>query len=277
MKDDFTKVMVIVSFTTSPTRLYSCRPMIESLLYQTRRPDAIVLNLPPRFDRTGQEYPPDESLPNWLIDNSLVEIRHCDRDWGPATKLVPTVIRLQQAGQLSIIISVDDDIRYPPGAISALAKAALPCAANALEPEVWCAAGFDFVNLKARSVEEHGRCCAVAEGFAGVAYPTRVFGSDFVSYMQNAASDADMRFSDDLMISNYLALHNVKRRVLTSREYSQDILWNTDGVLAYGDRDDALHRGAGATASTVVRYMRVLAKLVAENKLCLPLRYAPAE
>jgi hypothetical protein len=248
--------------------------MIDSLLHQIRKPDAILLNLPPRFDRTGQEYPPDELLPNWLIDNALVEIQHCDRDWGPATKLVPTVIRLQQAGQQSIIISVDDDIRYPPGAISALAKAALPCPASTIDREVWCAAGFDFVNLKARSVKEHGQCCAVAEGFAGVAYPTCVFESDFVSYMQSAAADADMRFSDDLMISNYLAFYDVKRRVLTSPEYSQDILWNTDGVLAYVDRDDALHR---APASNVVRYLRVLAKLVAENKICLPLRYASAE
>jgi hypothetical protein len=33
----------------------------------------------------------------------------------------------------------------------------------------------------------------------------------------------------------------------------------------------------GAAGSNVVRYLRVLAKLVAENKLSLPLRYASAE
>src|SRR4051812_24906739 len=98
--------IIVVSFTTSPTRLHKCHPMIESLLNQTRQPDAILLNLPPRFDRTGEEYPLDESLPNWLIRNSLVKIQRCDRDWGPATKIVPSVMRLQQQSQRSIVISV---------------------------------------------------------------------------------------------------------------------------------------------------------------------------
>src|SRR4051794_1700330 len=91
-----TPVAIVVSFTTSPMRLPKCRPVIDSLLNQTRRPDAILLNLPPRFDRTGEEYPPYELLPNWLIGDSLVKIERCDRDWGPATKILPTVMRLQQ-------------------------------------------------------------------------------------------------------------------------------------------------------------------------------------
>jgi hypothetical protein len=270
MHSSLPAVTVVVSFTTSPTRLKKCEPVIDSLLNQTRLPDAILLNLPPRFDRTGEEYPPDESLPGWLMRNSLVKIQRCDRDWGPATKLVPTVARLQREGLRSIVISVDDDIRYPPGAISALAGSALPCAVGDTDPEVWCAAGFDFGTSRLHSVGEHGKCCAVIEGFAGVAYPTRVFGPDFVSYMQSAADDADMRFSDDLIVSNYLALHDVKRRVLTTVEYSQTILWNSGSILAYGDQNDALHNGAGVAANNRVRYQRVLTKLVTDNRLYLP-------
>ena len=265
-------VPVLVSFTTSPTRLHKCRPVIDSLLNQTRLPDAIILNLPPRFDRTGEEYPPDASLPDWLAGNSLIQIRRCDRDWGPATKIVPTIARLPQGSLRPIVISVDDDIRYPPGAISALAKSALPCALGDAELEVWCAAGFDFVSSRPSSVKEHGKCCAVVEGFAGVAYPTRVFGPDFACYMEGAASDLDMRFSDDLLISNYLASHGVKRRVLTAIEYSQDILWNSGGVLAYGDLSDALHQGAGVSANNHDRYRRVLAKLAADNRLYITLQ-----
>jgi hypothetical protein len=272
MSNSPTPVIVVVSFTTSPTRLRKCWPVIDSLLNQTRQPNAILLNLPPRFDRTGEEYPPDESLPTWLIGNSLVKIERCDRDWGPATKIVPTVLRLQEQRQRSIVITVDDDIRYPSGAVSALAEAALPCTVGDHEHEVWCAAGFDFVNSRPRGVKEHGQCCAVVEGYAGVAYPTSVFGPDFVSYMQNVVADADMRFSDDIVISNYLAYHNVNRRVLTSAKYSQDVLWNSGGVLAYGDQGDALHRGTGAFGDNLNRYQRVLAKLTADNRLCVPLK-----
>ena len=126
MNNALKPVAIVVSFTTSPTRLHKCRPVIDSLLNQTRRPDEIRLNLPSRFERTGEEYPTDEALPDWLIGNSLVKIQRCDRDWGPATKIVPTVIQLQQKNLCSIIISVDDDIRYPSGAVSALVAAAIP-------------------------------------------------------------------------------------------------------------------------------------------------------
>lgn len=233
MDTSLSAVAVVVSFTTSPTRLYKCRPVIDSLLNQTRLPDAIFLSLPPCFERTGEGYPPDESLPDWLMRNSKVVIQRCDRDWGPATKIVPTVSRLRQESPHSIVVSVDDDIRYPPGALSALVESALPCAVGDVAPEVWCAAGFDFVDSRLVSRSEDGQSCAVVEGFAGVAYPTRVFGHDFTSYMQCAVSDADMRFSDDLMISNYLACHNVKRRIVASAQYSQRMLWDSGGVLAY--------------------------------------------
>lgn len=271
MNNPHSRIPIFVSFTTSPTRLNKCRPVIDSLLNQTRLPDAIIVNLPPHFDRTGEVYPSDEALPDWMINNSLVRIQRCDRDWGPATKIVPTVVRLQEQIPRSIVISVDDDIRYPHRAISALVEAALPCAADAAEPEVWSAAGCDFVNSRPRSVKQHGVCCATLEGFAGVAYPTRVFGPDFMSYMQSAVSDADMRFSDDLVISNYLAGRGVNRRILTSTEYSQDILWNSGGVLAYGDQADALHNGAGVTVNNHDRYRRVLTKLAADHRLYLPL------
>ena len=267
---DAPPVPVVVSFTTSPRRLPRCEPMIESLLNQTRLPDAIVLNLPPRFERTGEEYPVDESLPGWLVRSPLVKIQRCDRDWGPATKLVPTVVRCQRESARSIVITVDDDIRYPRGAVSALADAALPSALGQTPPEVWCAAGFTFGAARLQTVQGVANCCSVPEGYAGVAYPTHVFGADFVAYMQRAASDDDLRFSDDLLVSNYLALHQVNRRVLASPEYSEAILWDSGSVLAYGDESDALHHGAGVSVNNHARYRRVLARLAAEHRLYLP-------
>ena len=90
--------------------------------------------------------------------------------------------------------------------------------------------------------------------------------------MECEVADADLRFSDDIVISNYLACHDVKRRVLTCHEYSQDILWKSGGVLAYGDCDDALHRGAGMSVNNHERYRRVLTRLAADHRLCLPLK-----
>ena len=54
----------IVSFTTSPTRIHKCRPMLNSILGQTRKPDLILLNIPKVFERTGETY--DTTLPEFF-------------------------------------------------------------------------------------------------------------------------------------------------------------------------------------------------------------------
>jgi hypothetical protein len=241
--------------------------MIASLLSQTRRPDVILVNLPPRFDRTGEKYPPDELLPDWLVKDSIIKINRCDRDWGPATKLVPTVMQLHQWKQPSIIITVDDDIRYLPRTVFYLEQATMPCVVGASQCEVWCADGLDFVNSQLTPIGEHGRCCNVAQGWAGVAYPGCAFDFDFYPYMEWAMEDIDMRFYDDIMISNYLARRNINRRVLAYPEYSSEELRRLGCILEYGNKSDALRHGAGSPPNNVVRGQRVLKKLALNNKL----------
>ena len=46
----------VISFTTSPLRIYKLEPVLNALVKQTRKPDLIVLNIPNRFKRTGERY-----------------------------------------------------------------------------------------------------------------------------------------------------------------------------------------------------------------------------
>ena len=109
-----TQTKFIVSFTTSPTRINKCSQMIHSILDQTRKPDLFLLNIPEEFARTGESY----SVPKYI--RKSLTVNRVPIDYGPATKIVPTVMYLtdptrsqQYDPKYTRIIYLDDDIAYP--------------------------------------------------------------------------------------------------------------------------------------------------------------------
>ena len=94
---------VIITLTTTPKRIKDLAPTLSSLFRQSRRVDSIYLNLPYETLR-GEKY----CIPEWLKKLKTVKIRRIRRDWGPATKLLPTL----HAAKDEIIIVIDDDVIY---------------------------------------------------------------------------------------------------------------------------------------------------------------------
>src|SRR5688572_18914575 len=76
-------VRTVVTLTTTPTRINKIRPTLESLVNQTRVPNAIYLNVPYHLKRTGEPY----VIPEWLKELPEVTVVRCE-DYGPATKLI---------------------------------------------------------------------------------------------------------------------------------------------------------------------------------------------
>ena len=93
----------VVSFTTSPTRIHKCQPMLKSILKQSRTPDLIVLNIPHVFNRTGKEYIVPENVSQHVCVNKI------KIDYGPATKVVPTIDFLKENGYDKNLSSVFSD------------------------------------------------------------------------------------------------------------------------------------------------------------------------
>jgi hypothetical protein len=118
---------LVVSLSTIPSRAPHLRTTLKSLLRQTISPAEIRLNVP-RFSR--REHRP-YVLPPWLTSLRSVRLVYCDRDWGPATKLIPT---LQVMDPDQPILVVDDDRVYDARIVERLAAAAsrLPDAAIGL-------------------------------------------------------------------------------------------------------------------------------------------------
>ena len=242
----------IVSFTTSPTRINKCEIMLQSILNQTRKADLIILNIPKIFQRTGEEY----NIPKNFSDKITINI--IDRDFGPATKIIPTIKYLND-NQYNIndtcIIYLDDDIKYMNRMIESYEKTILNN-----DNTVWGAIGFDFIDNKIKHKIKHNSKCSIIEGYAGVCVKLSIFENDFFEYIEKYINDIDCRLSDDVILSNYYHKKNIKINIISiPKYYSIDEMVIRGAILDYGNGEDALHNGAnGLVESNFNRYNKVI-------------------
>jgi hypothetical protein len=127
---------VWISMTTLPGRIAQIQETVFSLLNQTVAPDELIINIPRQSDREGSRY----VIPSWLqqlVDSekstSNVRLRHLEKDFGPATKLIPSVMEASERRENAVVLVVDDDTLYPPQLLETLLvwKKRLPDAALA--------------------------------------------------------------------------------------------------------------------------------------------------
>jgi hypothetical protein len=127
--DNRDRSQAIVSLTTIPSRVHLIGETLKSLMRQTRAPARIVINVPQMSRREGRAY----EIPEVLTRLKAVEIHRCD-DWGPATKLIPSVLRYDASQP---IIVVDDDRIYPPNLVADLDDASVAHPDRALAFSGW--------------------------------------------------------------------------------------------------------------------------------------------
>ena len=251
---------VVFSFTTSPQRIHKCGEMIRSLLTQSVKADLILLNIPKVFKRTGEFYKIPKDLKKQIKVNV---IKH---DYGPGTKIVPTVSYLRESNwdEDTIIIYGDDDIRYLPRMIEVYKEQT--------SDAVWCVSGFNFIDFQILGSRGHKDNVSIAEGYGSVCTRLSFFGTDFEPYMYKWSEVDDLKFSDDVTISNYLWRKNIPIHVCNiENKLSFALLWKSQSILSYGNESDALHNGAsGITSNNTDRYKRVISILTADNERYFP-------
>ena len=97
---------ITVTLTTLPSRIERMEVTIKSLLRQSVSPAAIRINIPFESRREGVPY----RIPEWLARLRAVTIAR-GGDYGPATKLIPTLLDSAPGARLLV---VDDDRIYHP-------------------------------------------------------------------------------------------------------------------------------------------------------------------
>lgn len=98
---------VVVTLTTTPARMAHLGPTLQSLLRQDHRADEVIVYVPRRYRR------PEFSSFTIPTMPAGVQVRVCDFDYGPATKVLPAVKEF--AGKDVEIAYCDDDQVYDSG------------------------------------------------------------------------------------------------------------------------------------------------------------------
>jgi len=227
--------MIIISLTTSPTRINYIKPVIDSILNQSQRPDMIIINLPKIFKRTGDRF---SSIPYFILNQSIIKINWVN-DVGPATKIIP--IKDFNFPDDTIIISIDDDIIYSENFIKEYIKISLKYPYAVLTGNSFISATqHQKLNLSGSDGITHVQ---LLEGFSGVLYRAK-----FLKYFnQNdyklLHSNLACYLADDLFLSNYLTKNNIP--ILLLQNSSISLI-----PQEFGYQSDALQNGADGIVAT---------------------------
>ncbi|HEY5311677.1 MAG TPA: hypothetical protein VIK18_04135 [Pirellulales bacterium] len=202
-----TRQRVVISLTTMPSRIGRIRPVLNSLLDQDHPADEVLLTVPSTSQREGCPY----RVPDFLRGRSAVTVLECGRDWGPATKLIPAVLR---EAPDTLIIAVDDDNIYPRDMVSTFLRwhrqypdAALGYRGWELPPSLdWS----ETQTLYATSLPGCRRVDVVT-GTWGILVQPRFFDPQLTDY---TAYPRDAFFVDDIWFNGHLARRDVPRMVI---------------------------------------------------------------
>jgi hypothetical protein len=194
---------IYFSLTTSPQRINKLHQTLDSIFKQTAPFEKIILNIPHIFNRTRTKY----VIPEYLSKNPRIIINRC-YDIGPGTKLVPSLFITSED---DIIITIDDDRKYLPNMLETFMDFY-----NNNSHRVICMSciKINFVNqitnfMRIVEPKYSGKQFQILQGYGGVLYPRKVFNDDFLKYCELLLKDINFYLSDDLYISNYLAMKNV--------------------------------------------------------------------
>jgi hypothetical protein len=193
--------------TTVPNRLsedregWGLRESLKILLNLSYEDYELHLNIPEKNINTGENY----IIPDWLknIKERRLKVFMTD-DYGPITKIVPTLYRVSDPD--TILITVDDDLRYEDGFIEYHLKKRLEY------PEAILGfAGLDPVDdldiRFATSVEKDVRV-KIIEGYKTVSYKRSFFRNDFFTDF------VGKHWNDDITISAYAGKHHIHKIVM---------------------------------------------------------------
>jgi len=213
----------VVCLTTSPRRISKIEGVINSIMSQTIVPNKIILNLPHIFKRDGSSY----NIPDFIKNNPLIQINKCE-DIGPATKIFPTALLFDDPE--TVIISIDDDIIYPPTMIQNLLDHSndFPDSVISGFTDKYIKSEYNY-HLKRRVF--YG---ANVSGYIGVLYKSKFLNTFDQSELLTTSKSCYL--SDDLIISNHLFKHNINIVVIFPLSNITE--------CSYGVNFDALKMGA---------------------------------
>lgn len=226
---------IVTSCTTSPLRIFKMKETLNSLEKQTVSPTYIILNLPYVYARTNEQY----VIPDYIQNNTNIVINRLEIDYGPATKLVGSILNIPKDEDTWIVVH-DDDQLYFQNTIETYIKYI-----NKIDNKkvAFTISGFSFSPDFTKIVRKSNDLSIIqlCEGFMSYCVHRSIFEDDFLPYIINLIKNKDCNLSDDLIISNYIAKKDVKIYKIHNENLNSDLYWSLGCELEYGKDTDALH------------------------------------
>lgn len=192
--------------TTVPDRLLEPRDYmgakigLKTILNQSCSNYRIHFNIPYKYNLTNQKIDIPDWLKNYEKKYKHLEIYRTD-DYGPITKLLPTLQRIKN--NESIIITVDDDLLYMPEMVDyhLLLRKKYPSSAVGF-------AGISAIDGSCHfctTLKKDTRV-KILEGYKSVSYKREFFNLE--EFTNNFALKT---WNDDISISAYLGYKNIQK------------------------------------------------------------------
>ena len=198
---------VVVSLTTTPVRIKKIWPTLNSIMRQSERPEKIYLWLPKQFKRFPHHT--IDQLPDFIKNNPLIHVAFIDKDFGPATKLLPCLQFL--AGQDKKIIVIDDDRIYSQHLIRDLLRY------ERIEPS--SAIGIAGVVIMGSNRRDYIATKKIALvdvllGYQGYLVKPQFFSEEIFEYPNDLP---EAFFEDDVWISGHMQKRGIRRVLIPSK------------------------------------------------------------
>ena len=214
---------VIVSLTTIPSRIDKIESVILCLLNQSYQADKIILYIPRKLARLNQPYIIPNGLKRLSKSSNNFEIRQIEKDYGPATKIIPALKDF--TADDDIIITVDDDILLENHSLEELIKA------HRRFPEyVWGMMGIiDGEFCHTEYLAPNGFTKAKVDtlgGYRGILYHRQFFQPDFFKMFSELEDIHRQKLKmpiilcDDTLLNSYLDFKKIYKYV-TATQYFQ--------------------------------------------------------
>lgn len=276
---------VYILLTTTPKRINTLGRYLDLLHKQTYGIKEVILSIPYIFERTGEEYPP---IPSYLQDKARFPLLRILRgkDYGPATKfLLP--IEVGNIPEDAGLVILDDDTRYSRHLVcdymyvhEKFPEAALGRRGQAFHDN--CDPSYRTDRLHRVSHDQKNanfviRSVDLLSGVGTYFLQKKFISKDILTLRNNCPTETikHMFFTDDILISGYLAFKNISR-IAFSEELSREelnrpymlgsgpgALWDINKEVFHNDNSTAafgLYWGCRSMKTVVSRHGEILCR-----------------
>ena len=238
----------VITLTTIPSRLAAdydagIKSCINSLVTQEYPGQYEVhFNVPVALASTGEEY----VIPKWITDlateKPFFKIFRTE-DYGPVTKLYPTVVRT--TGTDTIIVVCDDDLVYYPEMLKEQVHNQTKFTKSAVGYDgidCWVPIFNDVRDHYITAVRKYIKTKTL-QHYKTISYKRSFFENDFKAFM-----DEYYEWNDDLFLAAYMGKKNIKRVVTYSEQHTPNYVtldeWNAgNAAITFPVLSHTAHEG----------------------------------